>query len=72
MLERGEYISCANCGLPCYIGGVITDMDLRYLWLRGNLMGDFRFYEMKAGEEQSMAAGMTLCTAWGMERKEGD
>lgn len=25
MLERGEYISFANCGLPYYIGGVITD-----------------------------------------------
>ena len=24
MLERGEYISYANCGLPYYIGGVIT------------------------------------------------
>lgn len=25
MLEKGEYISFANCGLPYYIGGVITD-----------------------------------------------
>lgn len=25
MLERGEYVSFANCGLPYYIGGVITD-----------------------------------------------
>ncbi len=25
MLERGEYISYANCGLPYYIGGEITD-----------------------------------------------
>ncbi len=25
MLERGEYISYANCGLPYYVGGVITD-----------------------------------------------
>ncbi len=25
MLERGEYISYANCGLPYYIGNVITD-----------------------------------------------
>jgi len=29
VLERGEYVSFANCGLPYYIGGVITD--------RGNL-----------------------------------
>lgn len=27
MLERGEYISFANCGLPYYIGGVITSRD---------------------------------------------
>ena len=25
MFERGEYISFANCGLPYYIGGVITE-----------------------------------------------
>jgi len=25
LLERGDYISFANCGLPYYIGGVITD-----------------------------------------------
>ncbi len=27
MLERGPYISYANCGLPYYVGGVITDQD---------------------------------------------
>jgi len=25
ILERGEYVSFANCGLPYYIGGAITD-----------------------------------------------
>ena len=25
MFERGEYVSFANCGLPYYIGGVITN-----------------------------------------------
>ena len=25
IFERGEYISYANCGLPYYIGGEITD-----------------------------------------------
>ena len=25
LFEKGEYISYANCGLPYYIGGVITD-----------------------------------------------
>lgn len=27
ILERGEYISFANCGLPYYIGGVITERN---------------------------------------------
>nr|WP_195572074.1 FAD-dependent oxidoreductase [Paenibacillus sp. 1001270B_150601_E10] len=27
MLERGEHISFANCGLPYYIGGAITDRN---------------------------------------------
>lgn len=27
ILERGEYVSFANCGLPYYIGGVITDKE---------------------------------------------
>ena len=27
MLERGEHISYANCGLPYYIGGTITERE---------------------------------------------
>ena len=27
ILERGDYVSFANCGLPYYIGGVITDKN---------------------------------------------
>src|SRR5574344_1124453 len=27
LLERGEYISYANCGLPYYIGGTIAERD---------------------------------------------
>lgn len=27
LVERGEYISFANCGLPYYIGETITDRD---------------------------------------------
>ncbi|MFA7024787.1 MAG: FAD-dependent oxidoreductase, partial [Candidatus Cloacimonadaceae bacterium] len=27
MFERGKYISYANCGLPYYIGGVISDRE---------------------------------------------
>jgi NADPH-dependent 2,4-dienoyl-CoA reductase/sulfur reductase-like enzyme/peroxiredoxin family protein/rhodanese-related sulfurtransferase/TusA-related sulfurtransferase len=27
MFERGDYISFANCGLPYYVGGIITERD---------------------------------------------
>ncbi|HAB61509.1 MAG TPA: pyridine nucleotide-disulfide oxidoreductase, partial [Lachnospiraceae bacterium] len=27
LLERGEYISFANCGLPYYVGDVISERD---------------------------------------------
>ena len=27
ILERGKYVSYANCGLPYHIGGVIADRD---------------------------------------------
>lgn len=27
LFEKGEYISYANCGLPYYIGGTISDRD---------------------------------------------
>ena len=27
LLEKGKYISYANCGLPYYLGGIITDRD---------------------------------------------
>ena len=27
MIERGEYISFANCGLPYYIGGIIKNRN---------------------------------------------
>lgn len=27
LIEKGKHISYANCGLPYYIGGVITDRD---------------------------------------------
>ena len=30
ILERGEFISFANCGLPYYIGGEITEKSNRF------------------------------------------
>ena len=28
LLEKGKYISYANCGLPYYIGGVIAEREI--------------------------------------------
>ncbi len=41
LLERGEYISYANCGLPYYIGGEITDKDKLTLQTPQNFQGRF-------------------------------
>jgi len=41
LFERGEYISYANCGLPYYIGGVITDHDLLTLQTPGSFNARF-------------------------------
>ncbi|MFA7082521.1 MAG: FAD-dependent oxidoreductase [Bacteroidales bacterium] len=31
LMEKGKYISYANCGLPYYIGGTITDRDMLFV-----------------------------------------
>ncbi len=31
LLERGEYVSFANCGLPYYIGGVIRSREALFV-----------------------------------------
>ena len=35
LFEKGEYISFANCGLPYYIGDVITDFLNKTVVLQG-------------------------------------
>ena len=41
LLERGEYISYANCGLPYYIGDVITDRNALLLQTPSSLKARF-------------------------------
>ena len=41
ILERGEYVSFANCGLPYYIGGVITDREDLTLQTPGSFKARF-------------------------------
>ena len=31
LLERGKYISSANCGLPCHLGGGIPERDALFV-----------------------------------------
>ena len=41
LLEKGKYISYANCGLPYYIGGVIADRDRLFLQTPASFSGQF-------------------------------
>lgn len=42
VLERSGHVSYANCGLPYYVGGVITDEDKLYLQTPESLHNRFR------------------------------
>src|SRR5450830_1072930 len=39
LFEKGEYISYANCGLPYYLGGTITDRE-RLIVTKADLLRD--------------------------------
>ncbi|MDO4718184.1 MAG: FAD-dependent oxidoreductase [Propionibacteriaceae bacterium] len=41
VLERGEHVSFANCGLPYYVGGVIADRESLLLQTPGSLGARF-------------------------------
>ena len=42
LLEKGKYISYANCGLPYYIGGTIADREKLFLQTPASFGGRFR------------------------------
>ncbi len=42
IIERGDHISYANCGLPYYIGGVIKERDKLFVQTPENFMRTFR------------------------------
>lgn len=50
MLERGEYISYANCGLPYYVGGVIQDREALQLQTPERFHNRFRV-DVRTGSE---------------------
>ena len=42
LLEKGKYISYANCGLPYYIGGVIEERDKLFVQTPGAFRCTYR------------------------------
>lgn len=50
LLEKGDYVSYANCGLPYYVGGVITQREELLLHTPESLAGRFAV-EVRVGQE---------------------
>lgn len=50
LLEKGKYISYANCGLPYYIGGVIAERDSLFLQTPQSFGGRFNV-DVRVGNE---------------------
>ena len=50
LLERGEYISYANCGLPYHVGDVIQDRDALLLQTPEKMKGRFNV-DVRTGNE---------------------
>ncbi|MBA8817603.1 NADPH-dependent 2,4-dienoyl-CoA reductase/sulfur reductase-like enzyme/rhodanese-related sulfurtransferase [Microbacterium halimionae] len=50
VFERGPYVSCANCGLPYYVGGIITDRSELLLQTPSSLHRRFRL-DVRTGHE---------------------
>src|SRR5512145_1191864 len=42
LIERGEHVSFANCGLPYHIGGTITDRNRLLVQTPATLYGNLR------------------------------
>ena len=55
LLERGDYISYANCGLPYYIGNVIKDRENLLLQTPENLKAKFNIDVRIRSEVTSIA-----------------
>lgn len=50
LIERGEYVSYANCGLPYYIGGVIADRSKLFVQTAQGFTDRFRI-DIRTGQE---------------------
>ena len=61
LLERGEYISFANCGLPYYVGGEITEKSALTLQTPESFHNRFRIHVRVLSEVVSIdRAGKTV------------
>ena len=59
MLERGPYISYANCGLPYHIGDVIRSRDALLVTTKEEMAQRFRI-DVRPENEALSASGTTL------------
>ena len=70
LLEKGKYISYANCGLPYYIGGIIEDRDELFLQTPESFGGrfnvDVRIENTVVGIDTA-GKKVTVCRADGSE-----
>ena len=57
ILERGDYVSFANCGLPYYIGGEITDRDALTLQTPQSFLRRFNIYVRIHSEVTAVCPG---------------
>lgn len=68
LLEKGKYISYANCGLPYYIGGVITERDQLLLQIPASFGQRFR---MEVRVEHEVIAIHPLTKALTIRKSDG-
>lgn len=70
VFERGPYVSYANCGLPYYVGGVITDRSSLLLQTPQSLAARFRL-DVRTGHEV-LAVDPVARTVSVLDLAEGD
>jgi NADPH-dependent 2,4-dienoyl-CoA reductase/sulfur reductase-like enzyme/peroxiredoxin family protein/rhodanese-related sulfurtransferase/TusA-related sulfurtransferase len=62
MFERGEYISYANCGLPYYIGSVISERDKLFVQTPASFGNRFNIKVRNLNEVQSINRSEKIIT----------
>ena len=69
LLEKGDYISYANCGLPYYIGGKIADRDKLFVQTPESFGRRFAI-DVRVGHEVTSidpeAKTVTVCRCFGL------